>query len=161
MGIDKDYTVEDMQRQSIAKLYDIMAACEKPGYYQMAVEELERRLLADIGTHAARLADSATRVEALTSRLDGSVQSVDGSIQLLAESSNKMERLTKWIMGLTVALFLLTVAQVVVSSVQVALLLKSESRVNMQIPLPATTSPAATPKSQASESTAPAAPRVK
>ncbi len=119
MGVEKDYSIEDIWAASTEKLYDIMASCGSPGYYQMAVEELQRRFLQDIASQTRNLTESSKRVEAETKSLEGSVTAVDASIRRLADSSEKMERLTNWITWLTVALFLLTL-------VQVALILKDQ-----------------------------------
>lgn len=111
-GQDRDYTIEDMRRQPVEKLYDIMASCGTPGYYQMAVEELQRRFLQEIALETQRLADSSGRVEAISSGLSRAVAAMDASVQRLADSSDKMERLTKRIILLTVALLVLTTVQV-------------------------------------------------
>jgi hypothetical protein len=113
VGIDKDYTIEDMRVQSVEKLYDIMASCGTPGYYQMAVEELQRRFLREMASQTQSLAESSQRVEAIASGLNGSVTAMDASVQRLADSSDKMERLTKGIIWLTVTLLLFTAVQVV------------------------------------------------
>jgi hypothetical protein len=112
MGIDKDYSIEDIRAESIEKLYDILASCASPGYYQMAVEELQRRFLQDIAAQARSLAESSQHVETVTRTLEGSVTAVGGSVVNLVDSSRKLEQLTKAIIWLTVALFLLTLIQV-------------------------------------------------
>ena len=74
------YTVQDIRKMNVDRLYQLMAECQSPGYYQMAVEELQRRFLQDIHSQVVRLSDSSVR----------------------------LERLTKWLIGLTIALFILT-----------------------------------------------------
>jgi hypothetical protein len=111
VGIDKDYSIEDVRKASVEKLDDILGSCQSPGHYQMAVEELQRRFLQDIASQTQKLTESSQRVETVTGTLERTVARVGESIGSLVESSNKMERLTKWIMWLTVALFLLTVLQ--------------------------------------------------
>ena len=113
MGIEKDYTIEDIRGLPVEKLYDIMASRGTPGYYQMAVEELQRRFLQEIASQTQSLTDSSRRVEAIASGLNRSVTAMDASVQRLADSSDKMERLTKGIILLTVALLVLTAVQVV------------------------------------------------
>jgi hypothetical protein len=113
VGIDNDYTIGDIRSQSIEKLFDIMASCGKPGYYQMAVEELQRRFLQEIASQTRSLTDSSRRVEAIAVSLNQSVTAMDASVQKLAYSSDKMERLTKGIILLTIALLVLTAVQVV------------------------------------------------
>lgn len=113
MGIDKDYSIEDIRSVSIEKLYDVLASCQSPGYYQMAVEELQRRFLADIAVETRNLTTSTQHVESVTKSLQRAVGDVDSSIRRLADSSDRMERLTRWLIWFTVALLLLTVAQVV------------------------------------------------
>ena len=112
MGIDKNYTIEDIRGQSVEKLYEVMASCGTPGYYQMAVEELQRRFLHEIASQTHSLTESSQRVEAIANELNGSVTAMDVSVQRLANSSDKMERLTRCLIWLTVALLLLTVFQV-------------------------------------------------
>jgi hypothetical protein len=113
MSIDRDYTVNDIRGLSVDKLYDLMASCGSPGYYQMAVEELQRRFLQEISQQTLSLGDSSKRVEVIAKGLNGSVTAMDSSVQKLAHSSEKMERLTKQIIWLTVALLALTVVQLV------------------------------------------------
>ncbi len=112
MGIDNNYTIQDIRDQPVDKLYDTMASCGSPGYYQMAVEELQRRFLQDIALQTQSLAESSIRVEALANGLNCSVIAMDASVKRLADSSNKMERLTLVITFLTIALLLLTAVQV-------------------------------------------------
>jgi hypothetical protein len=113
VGIEKDYSLEDIRAVSTEKLYDIMASCGSPGYYQMAVEELQRRFLQNIASQTLSLTESGQRVEAVTNKLEGTVTTVGASIQNLVRSSERLERLTKSIIWLTIALLLLTVIQVV------------------------------------------------
>lgn len=112
MGIDKDYSIEDIRAANVEKLYDILASCQSPGYYQMAVEELQRRFLTEIASQVQNLTNSTQRVETVTTALQGAVGDVDVSIRRLTGSSERLEQLTKWIIWLTVALLLLTVGQV-------------------------------------------------
>jgi len=113
VGIEKDYSFEDIRVVSTEKLYDIMGSCGSPGYYQMAVEELQRRFLQNIASQTLSLTESGQRVEAVTNKLEGTVSTVGASIQNLVHSSERLERLTRSIIWLTIALLLLTVFQVV------------------------------------------------
>jgi len=79
MGV---YNIQEIRAMTVDQLYAVMADCGSPGYYQMAVEELQRRFLKEIESEVKRLADSSTR----------------------------LERVTIWITGLTIALLLLTTA---------------------------------------------------
>ena len=82
MGV---YIVSDFRNMSVDDLYAKMGECEGPGYYQMAVEELQRRYLTALGEHVSKL----------------------------EQSSIRMEVLTRWLNGLTVVLVLLTAALLV------------------------------------------------
>lgn len=107
-------SMEDMRKLATEELYDLMFECQSPGYYQFCVEELQRRYLTEIGKETQKLAESSTRVEALTASLEVTVKNVGTQAQSLNESSQRMERLTKWVIGLTVALFILTAFQLVI-----------------------------------------------
>ena len=61
--------IEDFPNLTFKELYEVMAECGSPGYYQLAVEELQRRYLINIGNEAKRLADSSEELESLTKRL--------------------------------------------------------------------------------------------
>jgi hypothetical protein len=112
MGIDEDYTIEAIRAATTDKLYEILASCGQPGYYQMAVEELQRRYLEDISSQTRSLTASSQRLETVTMSMQSSVTDVGLSVRRLADSSDTLERLTKWLMWLTVALLVLTLFQV-------------------------------------------------
>jgi hypothetical protein len=59
-------TVKDFQNLTHDELFEVMAECGSPGYYQMAVEELQRRFLDNIRAEVRRLHRSSTRLECLT-----------------------------------------------------------------------------------------------
>ena len=67
----------------IEELFKEMARCASPGYYQMCVEELQRRFLVNI----------------------------EVQVKNLTESSTRLEKLTEWLNGLTLALIVFTVVQ--------------------------------------------------
>src|ERR1035438_636533 len=113
MGIKKIYSVEDMRKAPVEDLYNVLASCGSPGHYQMAVEELQRRLLQDMASQARNLTESSQSVETVTRNLGGTVATVSTSIKTLVRSSQRLERLTWAIIGLTVALVVFTVVQVV------------------------------------------------
>jgi len=75
--------IERFRKMSDEELYAEMAASASPGNYQMAVEELQRRLLEKVEIQVSKLANSSMRIESLT----------------------------KWLIGLTIALLILTVVQ--------------------------------------------------
>jgi DUF1365 family protein len=83
---------------TVDDLYGQMAACQSPGWYQLAVEELQRRYLLEVGR----------QVEAL-----GTVTgNMHRDVALLASSSEKVERLTMTLRNLTWALIVLTLVQI-------------------------------------------------
>ncbi|MFH0983502.1 MAG: hypothetical protein V2A79_18445 [Planctomycetota bacterium] len=87
-----------LRQMTVDDLYSQMAACQSPGWYQMAVEELQRRYLLEVGR----------QVEAL----DTVTGNMHRDVTLLASSSEKVERLTKTLRNLTWALIGLTLVQI-------------------------------------------------
>jgi len=65
------FTILDFRKMTVDELYAKMAECGSPGYYQMAVEELQRRHLCDVGEHVSKLNQSSLRMEKLTKVLTG------------------------------------------------------------------------------------------
>jgi hypothetical protein len=63
------WDVDDFRQFSLEELFQTMVECQSPGYYQLAVEELQRRFLTTIGTETKRLADSSEKLERLTIKL--------------------------------------------------------------------------------------------
>jgi hypothetical protein len=69
--------ISDFPDLTVEELYKEMAGCESPGYYQLAVEELQRRYLLEVGnqvgklnTPVSELKDSSLRIESLTNKLN-------------------------------------------------------------------------------------------
>jgi len=59
-------TVADFRKYSIDELYQKLEECQSPGYYQMAVEELQRRFLDNVRDEVKHLHRSSVRIEWLT-----------------------------------------------------------------------------------------------
>lgn len=86
--------VHDFRKMDVDQLYAQMATCQSPGYYQLAVEELQRRYLKDVGSQVERLVEATNHVHR--------------EVGLLADSSNKLEGLTVRLKNLTWVLIFLT-----------------------------------------------------
>jgi hypothetical protein len=65
MGTGKDCLIEEIRSATIEELYDILASCQSPGYYQMAVEELQRRFLQEVASKTEDLSKSQTGLRLL------------------------------------------------------------------------------------------------
>jgi hypothetical protein len=94
--------VHKVRKMTLDDLYNQMAACQSPGWYQMAVEELQRRYLLEVGRQVEALA-------AVTGNMHR-------DIALLATSSEKVEKLTKTLRNLTWALIGLTIVQIAIAT---------------------------------------------
>jgi len=59
----------DFQNLTHEELFEVMAGAASPGYYQMAVEELQRRFLENVRVEVKHLHGSSIRLEWLTGAL--------------------------------------------------------------------------------------------
>ena len=83
-------TAKDFPDLTISELYDVLTECQSPGYYQLAVEELQRRYMLEVAARVKELNDPVTE---------------------LKDSSLRIENLTVTLKWLTIVLIVLTTAQ--------------------------------------------------
>ena len=104
--------LDDFRKMSIDQLYETMAGCQSPGYYQLAVEELQRRYLLEVGHQTASLVEATNGVHR--------------EVAILADSSGKVEKLTVNLRTLTIWLIIFAGLQILIAVVQTWKMFRAE-----------------------------------